>query len=77
MHYLVELIVSLTKRVSAPLLELKSFEIKSKLIFDCQKIPKTLSENNNVPIMWVPGYRGIVGNKTVDSIAKKQTNQNH
>ena len=31
----------------------------------------TLTEHNSVKLMWVPGYRGILGNETANNLAKE------
>lgn len=45
-------------------------EINSKLVLECVKKLKRLSENNRVNIYWVPGHIGIKGNEMADQLAK-------
>lgn len=65
--------------VVAVFLVQKSYEINPKFVFDCLEIQKTLSENNKVTLMWVPGHRRIEGNENVnalrDAIAKEEADK--
>lgn len=41
---------------------LSSYKISSKIVHQCHETLETLSENNAVSLIWVPGHSGIYGN---------------
>jgi ribonuclease HI len=49
---------------------LDSYQINSKLVWDCHQFLSQLAEHNRVQIIWVPGHEGIKGNEVADQLAK-------
>jgi hypothetical protein len=49
---------------------LDKHQITSKLVWDCHQSLKQLARHNRVQLIWVPGHEGIVGNETVDQLAR-------
>ena len=53
---------------------LKAFSsniINSKLVLNCVKLLKEVSNNNTITLTWVPGHSDIHGNEEADKLAKK------
>ena len=48
----------------------------SMLVWECYEVLNKLAKDYQVTVFWIPGYRGIKGNETVDKIAKLATRQN-
>jgi hypothetical protein len=42
----------------------------SKLVWDCHQSLIQLGKHNRVPLIWVPGHEGVVGNETADQLAR-------
>lgn len=55
----------------AAIKSLISYEIKSKLVLECQAELNKLALNNKVTIEWVPGHKGYEGNEKADELAKR------
>jgi ribonuclease HI len=49
---------------------LDSYQINSKLVWDCHQSLIQLAEHNRVQLKWVPGDAGIEGNEIADQLAK-------
>jgi hypothetical protein len=49
---------------------LDNYQINSKLVWDCHQSLMQVAKHNGVQLISVPGYEGIVGNKTADQLAK-------
>jgi hypothetical protein len=45
-------------------------QITSKLVWNCHQSLIQLARHNRVQLIWVPGNKGISGNKTVDPLAR-------
>jgi ribonuclease HI len=45
---------------------LDSYQINSKLVWDCHQSLVQLAEHNRIQLVWVPGHMGIDGNKIAD-----------
>jgi hypothetical protein len=54
---------------------LDTFQINSKLIWDCHQSPVKLAECNRIQLVWVPGYTGIDGNEIADQLAMQGSSQ--
>jgi hypothetical protein len=50
---------------------LDSFQINSKLVWDCHQSLVKLAEHNRVQLVWVPGHMGIDGNQIADQLARQ------
>jgi hypothetical protein len=50
---------------------LNSFQINSKLVWECHQSLVKLSEHNRVQLILVPGHTGIDSNETADQLARK------
>ncbi len=55
----------------AALLALSSFIFDSRLVMECRERMQSLSENNSVELVWVPGHSGIIGNEIADTLARE------
>ena len=40
---------------------LESYQVSSKLVWECLQTLKTLATDNSIELCWVPGHRGIDG----------------
>jgi ribonuclease HI len=49
---------------------LNSYQINSKLVWDCHQSLMQLAKHNRVQVIWLSGHKGVVGNKTVNQLAK-------
>jgi ribonuclease HI len=49
---------------------LDSYQINSKLVWDCHQSLAKLPESNKVQLILVPGHRGMEGNETADQLAR-------
>jgi len=49
---------------------LSSVKFSSGLVLQCFSMLETLSSNNNVKLVWVPGHSGILGNEKADELAR-------
>jgi hypothetical protein len=49
---------------------LDSYQINSKLVWDCHRSLEQLAEHNRVQLILVPGHKGIDGNEIADQLAK-------
>jgi hypothetical protein len=49
---------------------LDSYQIKSKLVWDCHQSLVQLAEHNRVQLTWEPGHEGIEGNEIANQVAK-------
>jgi hypothetical protein len=49
---------------------LDSYQINSKLVWDCHQSLIQLVEHNRVQLIWVPGHGGIEGNEVANQLAK-------
>jgi ribonuclease HI len=45
--------------------------VRSKTVWSCVSALKTLSSDNSIQLLWVPGHMGIEGNEIADELAKK------
>jgi hypothetical protein len=50
---------------------LDSFQINSKLVWDCHQSLVKLAEHNRIQLVWVPGHMGIDGNEIADQLARQ------
>jgi ribonuclease HI len=50
---------------------LDSFQIDSKLVWDCHQSLVKLAEHNRIQLVWVPGCVGIDGNEMADALARE------
>jgi ribonuclease HI len=50
---------------------LDSFQINSKLVWDCHQSLVKLAEHNRIQLAWVPGHMGIDGTETPDQLARQ------
>ena len=50
---------------------LDSFQIKSKLVQDCQQSLVKLAEHNRIQFVWVPGHMRIDRNETADQLTRQ------
>jgi ribonuclease HI len=50
---------------------LDSFQINSKLVWDCHQSLVKLAEHNRIQLGWVPGHMGIDGNEIADELARQ------
>jgi ribonuclease HI len=54
----------------AALRALNSYQINSKLVWDCHQSLTQLAEHNRVQLIWVPGHEGIEGHEVAEKLAK-------
>jgi ribonuclease HI len=45
---------------------LDSFQINSKLVWDCHQCMVKLAEHNRIQLVWVPGHVGFDGSEMAD-----------
>ncbi|GFG33532.1 hypothetical protein Cfor_03439 [Coptotermes formosanus] len=50
---------------------LDSFQMNSKLDWDCRQSPVTLAEHKGIQMIWVPGHMGTDGNEIADQLARQ------
>jgi ribonuclease HI len=50
---------------------LDSYQINSKLVWDCHQSLAKLAEHNRIQLVLVPGHMGIDGNEIADQLAKQ------
>ncbi|KAL1447090.1 hypothetical protein WDU94_000567 [Cyamophila willieti] len=50
---------------------INSFQVKSKLTWECQQTLLKLALHNRVYLEWVPGHKGIAGNERADELARR------
>jgi ribonuclease HI len=50
-----------------------SFQITSKLLWDCHQSLVKLAEHNRIQLAWVPGHMRIDGNEIPDQLARQGT----
>jgi ribonuclease HI len=50
---------------------LDSFNINSKLVWDCHQCLMKLKENNRIQLVWVPGHTEINRNEIADELARQ------
>ena len=50
---------------------LESYQISSKLVWECLQTLQTLAADNSIELHWVLGHRGIDGNEKTDALAKR------
>ncbi|XP_069966728.1 uncharacterized protein [Bactrocera oleae] len=62
-------IAILSDRQSA-LRAINAYEVRSLLVMECIERLNSLSEHNQVQLIWVPGHRGIAGNELADELAR-------
>jgi len=48
-----------------------SFQINSKLVWDCRQSLVKLAENNRIQLVWVPGHMGIDGDERADELVRQ------
>jgi ribonuclease HI len=48
-----------------------SFQINSKLVWDCHSSLVKLAGHNRIQLVWVPGHIGIDGNEIADQLARQ------
>jgi ribonuclease HI len=48
---------------------LDSFQIHSRLVWDCHQSLVKLAEHNKIQLVWVPEHMGIDGKETADQLA--------
>jgi ribonuclease HI len=58
----------------AALLDLSSYTISSKLLYQCWLLLQDLSNNNRLRLLWVPGHCDIKENEEADRLAKMGLN---
>ena len=54
----------------AALNALKSFQCRSKLVWECIQSLSQLCQRNQVNLYWVPGHCGVEGNEKADTLAR-------
>ena len=54
----------------AALNALKSFQCRSKLVWECIQSLAQLCQRNQINLYWVPGQCGIEGNEKADTLAR-------
>ncbi|KAF6214378.1 hypothetical protein GE061_009118 [Apolygus lucorum] len=55
----------------AALKAIASYTINSKLVWECLNTLKTVAQNNQVTLLWIPGHEGHEGNEIADNLAKR------
>ena len=50
---------------------LDSFQINSKIVWDCHQSLVKVTEHNRIQMVWVPGHIGINGNETADELVRQ------
>jgi ribonuclease HI len=50
---------------------LDSFQINSKLVWDCHQSLMKLAEHNRTQLVWLPGHMGIDVNEIADQLARQ------
>jgi ribonuclease HI len=48
---------------------LDSFQLNSKLVWDCHQSLVKLAEHNKIQLVWMPEHMGIDGNEIADQLA--------
>jgi len=49
---------------------LSAEKVSSQLVLECKTILETLSLENNIHLIWVPGHSDVPGNKEADQLAR-------
>ena len=57
--------------VQAAIKVLGSFQINSKLVWDCYRSLVKLAEHNRIQLVWVLGHMGIDGNEITDELTRQ------
>jgi ribonuclease HI len=50
---------------------LDSFQINSKLVWDCYQSLVKLAKHNRIQLIWVPGHMGIDWNEIADQLSRQ------
>jgi ribonuclease HI len=50
---------------------LDSYQINSKLVWDCHQSLVKLAKHNRIQLVWVPRHMGIDGNEIADQLARQ------
>jgi ribonuclease HI len=53
----------------------ESYQINSKLFWDCHKFLVKPAEHNRIQLVWVPGHMEIDGNKIADQLTRQGSSQ--
>ena len=48
-----------------------TYQVSSKLVWECLQTLQNLAADNSTALCWVPGHRGIDGNEKADDLAKR------
>ena len=64
--------LSLQSRAKNNFYIVDSYQVSSKLAWECLQTLQTLAADNSIALCWVPGHRGIDGNKKADALAKRE-----
>jgi ribonuclease HI len=46
-------------------------QTRSQLVWECKQSLIFLAKRNKVILVWVPGHRGIAGNKTAEALVRE------